>query len=380
MQHSEKRLEIVDVLRGWALLIVVVCNYTGFAYNEKGMIQGKGIISEIIQTFEEIFFSAKGWSLLFVLFGFGFGYFTKNDRKISDSIIIKRMLILFVFAIINSLIYDGDILRDYTFLGLILILFYRLSTKKLAIIGLIMFLIIPFLSAYINKSDTTFVDNQIKLIENLRYSYNVLDVFKYNFWSSYYYEIINLGYSITAHFVMFICMLVGIVLQKTNFFVDLKSHHKKIKTTAIITFFFSIFTSLILFYSFKNKLNYLNYFSLYYWIVLSTMIFTASSICLLYLNKKCKNLFNSFSIIGKMTLTNYMMQNFIGLFIFQGIGLRLFHTMPYYFYFLFAILVYTIQVYMSKWWLKNYKYGPVEFIWRKLSKHNSQKDIVLKKN
>ena len=379
MQQINKRLEIVDILRGWAILVVVICNFTGFAYDSNGKTQGNIMINKILQTLEEIFFSGKGWTLLFLLFGFGFGHYLKNDRKFSDFIILKRMFVLFLFAIINSLIYDGDILRDYAFLGLIFILIYRLSTKNLIYIAVIMFLLIPFITAYVNKLDTSYVDTKIKILEHLRYSNLFLEVFEYNFWSSYYYEIINLGYSLTAHFVMFFCMIIGLILQKTNFFINLKNQYQNIKTIAISTFIFSILINLILFFSNKYKLQFLNYFSLYYWVVICTMLFTSSVICLLYLNKKCQTIFNSFSIIGKMSLSNYLFQNIIGLLIFQGIGLRLFHSMPYYFYFLLATLIYLIQVFVCKWWLKTYNYGPIEFIWRKLSNHQKTEILVLKR-
>ena len=35
--------------------------------------------------------------------------------------------------------------------------------------------------------------------------------------------------------------------------------------------------------------------------------------------------------------------------------------------FLFGILIYILQVIMSKYWLKNYLYGPLEWLWRSLT-------------
>jgi uncharacterized protein len=80
-----------------------------------------------------------------------------------------------------------------------------------------------------------------------------------------------------------------------------------------------------------------------------------------------KRFFESFSFMGKMTLTNYMTQNLIGLLVFSGFGLGIWNTKPLWFYLILAIGIYTIQIYFSKWWLSKYNYGPVEWVWRQLS-------------
>jgi uncharacterized protein len=97
------------------------------------------------------------------------------------------------------------------------------------------------------------------------------------------------------------------------------------------------------------------------------MLFIASGICLLYCNDKLKTIFNYFRVLGKMTLTNYMAQNILATFVFSGIGLKIYNTLPYWFYFLLAVSVFIIQLFISKWWLSKYNYGPLEWLWRVLS-------------
>ena len=77
--------------------------------------------------------------------------------------------------------------------------------------------------------------------------------------------------------------------------------------------------------------------------------------------------FNSVQAMGKMTLTNYMMQSILAPFIFLNVGLGIFNTKPFWFYILVALLVFIIQIGLSKWWLSRYQFGPVEWIWRQLS-------------
>ena len=74
-------------------------------------------------------------------------------------------------------------------------------------------------------------------------------------------------------------------------------------------------------------------------------------------------------VIGKMTLTNYITQNLIGIFLFSGFGLGygLSHKLYLGYYYFFALVIYILQIYFSKWWLARYYYGPIEWLWRQLS-------------
>ena len=107
------------------------------------------------------------------------------------------------------------------------------------------------------------------------------------------------------------------------------------------------------------------------------MIFFASTICWLYAKGLFQRFFASLAVMGKMTLTNYMVQNLIGLLVFSGFGLGIWNTKPLWFYLLLGLVVYIVQVYFSKWWLSKYNYGLVEWVWRQLS---YRKRLPLKKS
>ena len=89
-----------------------------------------------------------------------------------------------------------------------------------------------------------------------------------------------------------------------------------------------------------------------------------------------KTFFNYLQVMGKMTLTNYMVQNLIGLLVFSGFGLGILSTKPLWYYISLALGVYILQIIFSKWWLSKYNYGPIEWIWRQLS---YRKRLPLKK-
>ena len=368
---QSKRTAIVDILRGWAILGVAIGNYSDFLHIGVEHKINNSIISDILFYFNRYFFAAKSWTLLTLLFGYGFAILINNvaaKGKNPITFFAWRMILLFILAFINSSFWLGDILKDYAFLGLVMLLFYKSSAKTLSIICAVLVLAIPFIMAYVSgfKVEHPEITTNPEYLK-LYHSGNWLDFFKFNLLASFYEQIIIPGYAITAHIVMFACMLFGFLLQKLDFFNRLNEQKKLLKNTLCI----SLVTAIIIGIGFNLIISYkvdiLKIFHPLYWLVLSTMIFIATGICLLYTHGKLKTIFSYFSAGGKMTLTNYIVQNVLAAFIFSGIGLGIADTMPYWFYFSLAVFVFILQLFISKWWLSKYNYGPIEWLWRSAS-------------
>jgi uncharacterized protein len=335
-------------------------------------------LTNIILYTTDIFFSAKSWTLLSLLFGYGFAVLMNNIKEKGHNpygFFAGRMFWLLVLAFINSALFMGDILKDYAFLGLIMLCFYKASAKTTFIAMLLLLLGLPALNAYINSLNDAGWQNLIKIIP-LYKSNNLLDVLWFGLKGTYVAEMISKPYLYTVHVVMLCCMLMGFWLYKISFFNNLLSNKKYVKR------YFWIFLSatiLLIAYSLISKelkWTFKNYYSLRYWTVLSTMLFLACAFCWLYLAERLKTFFGYLTAMGKMTLTNYMTQNLIGMLVFSGFGLGIFNSKPLWFYTLLALIVYALQVVFSIWWLKRYNYGPIEWVWRQLS---YRKRLPLKK-
>jgi uncharacterized protein len=71
--------------------------------------------------------------------------------------------------------------------------------------------------------------------------------------------------------------------------------------------------------------------------------------------------------VGRMALTNYLLQTLIAIILFYGVGLGvgprfgLIGALP------FFVAIFIIQVALSRWWLARFYFGPVEWMWRCLS-------------
>jgi uncharacterized protein len=97
------------------------------------------------------------------------------------------------------------------------------------------------------------------------------------------------------------------------------------------------------------------------------MVCFTAAICWLYVAGRGRRLFEWMRQAGRMTLTNYMVQNLLGMLIFSGFGLGLLHRIPYSAHIALAIAVFAAQVVFSRWWLARHRVGPVEWLWRRLA-------------
>ena len=70
---------------------------------------------------------------------------------------------------------------------------------------------------------------------------------------------------------------------------------------------------------------------------------------------------------GRMALTNYLAQSLICTLIFYGYGLGYFEQLPRVWQVPFALALFALQVLISRWWLRHFRFGPVEWLWRTLT-------------
>ena len=102
--------------------------------------------------------------------------------------------------------------------------------------------------------------------------------------------------------------------------------------------------------------------------MLGQMAFFMAGICWLYAKGRCQKLTGALQSVGRMTLTNYFVQNLVALLVFSGVGLGLLYRMPYSLHVGIAAALFIAQIGFSRFWLARYYFGPVEWLWRTLSK------------
>ncbi|MEM9017094.1 MAG: DUF418 domain-containing protein, partial [Verrucomicrobiota bacterium] len=74
-----------------------------------------------------------------------------------------------------------------------------------------------------------------------------------------------------------------------------------------------------------------------------------------------------FAAIGRMALTNYISQSVILTLIYYGHGFGMRGHLKFHEAMLIAPAIWVLQMLVSSWWLKRFRFGPLEWLWRRLT-------------
>lgn len=91
-----------------------------------------------------------------------------------------------------------------------------------------------------------------------------------------------------------------------------------------------------------------------------------------------KTVTDTLAAVGRMALTNYIMQTVLSIFLFYGFGLSLFARFERHELVFFCVGVWIVQIAFSKFWLTWFKQGPLEWVWRSLIYGEAQSNRRLK--
>jgi uncharacterized protein len=80
-----------------------------------------------------------------------------------------------------------------------------------------------------------------------------------------------------------------------------------------------------------------------------------------------KRVFSWMRPVGQMAFTNYLAQSVICAFIFYGFGMGKFGQLERYQLYYVVLTIWIIQIGWSHFWLKYFRYGPLEWLWRCLT-------------
>ncbi|HET9221138.1 MAG TPA: DUF418 domain-containing protein, partial [Roseiflexaceae bacterium] len=71
--------------------------------------------------------------------------------------------------------------------------------------------------------------------------------------------------------------------------------------------------------------------------------------------------------VGRMAISNYLLQTLICTTLFYGYGFGLYGQVGAAAGVLLTIAIYALQIPLSVWWLGHFRFGPVEWLWRSLT-------------
>jgi uncharacterized protein len=71
--------------------------------------------------------------------------------------------------------------------------------------------------------------------------------------------------------------------------------------------------------------------------------------------------------VGRMALTNYLMHSLLAVFLFTGAGFALLDELTRAQLYGVVLAIWVLQLWLSPWWLQRFRFGPVEWLWRVLT-------------
>ena len=70
---------------------------------------------------------------------------------------------------------------------------------------------------------------------------------------------------------------------------------------------------------------------------------------------------------GRMALSNYILQSIFGLVLFHEFGLGLWNDLARSALYVIVFAQWAVMIEFSIWWLRRYRFGPLEWLWRSLT-------------
>jgi uncharacterized protein len=97
-------------------------------------------------------------------------------------------------------------------------------------------------------------------------------------------------------------------------------------------------------------------------------LFYAAGVVLLLRSRAWHRLFRAFVPVGRMSLSNYLLQSVICTPIFYGYGLGLYGDVGPFLGIVMGIAIFfVLQVPFSAVWMHRFRFGPIEWLWRTLT-------------
>ncbi|SHG32201.1 DUF418 domain-containing protein [Flagellimonas flava] len=385
---SQERITIIDALRGFALAGIVIVhmveNYIGApapeSFNEA---VHQGPLDYAVDVIIGIFLRGKFFALFSFLFGLSFYLQMDNASQKGayfGSRFLWRLMLLLGIGYLHSLFYAGDILTVYAMLGVLLIPFYRVKSNWiLGFVALLFLGLGRYVVFFFTKGANLFegMDMTPNSPEVVQY-YSILkegsiwDVFAFNGWQghlnkmNFQFGVFGRGYATFGYF------LLGLYIGRTEFFKKYREQKKLVKRTwiwSLVLFVVSGGLMALTFGSMGPNVTFDNWVAMFGLTALdlnsvSVTFILLSVFVILYKKVKPQKFLEKFAPYGRMALTNYFFQSVLGTFLFFGWGLGQIGELRNLYTFGMALLIIAIQMAMSKWWLRNFRYGPLEWLWR----------------
>lgn len=379
MSKPQSRLEVVDALRGFAIVsIMLVHNLEHFEFYFKPAGLPAWLVSLDSQVWTTVFFlfGGKSYAIFALLFGLTFAIQDENQARKGFDFRPRfawRLILLFGFGLLNSMLYQGDILMIYALLGFVLLPVARLRTGLVACIAAVL-LLQPYL---IYEMLQGILHPIAKLPNPSSWAYfgKSADYMSKGSLLAEWWG--NLTNGRTAVFIW--CWEVGRIFQTCALFMlgmlagRLALFSDKVLSgvlwkwilgSAVVLFAGLQFGAGVIKGIFESESARRPLVSA--WGSLTNfafMVVLVAGFVLLHRVAACRRVQSWLAPIGRMSLSNYVIQSIIGTTLYHGYGFGLYKHTGATVCLLIGLALAVLQGLFSAWWFRSHSQGPLESLW-----------------
>lgn len=329
----------------------------------------------------------KFYTIFSLLFGIGFSIIMERYSRNGGNgarTFFRRMAVLVLIGLAHLLfLWAGDILVLYALLGMLLPLFRRVTDKGLLAWAAALWLMPVAVDACIaafgwdlsapavraaehfhRQAGITWESFPVWLVQKETY----MDVLRFNIAGSF----IRLQEFIEGNraFKVMGLFLLGLYIGRNMLYARLMEKKASIRNICLYGFLAGVPLSLVYAWNAMSgcPLGLVGTAVVYAAGILPMSFAYMAALCLWFLRKEDGAFFRLMAAPGRMALTNYIMQSVLGIIIFYGIGFALGAKLGLVHVEAIALAVFILQIAYSHLWLRFFPYGPLEWIWRTLTR------------
>jgi uncharacterized protein len=393
-----ERVAVLDILRGIALIGMFMVHFNYYEATPAGVDPGR--LAAFVENFIGLFIEERFYSIFGILFGVGFAVQLTRAEARGEPFVgryLRRLAMLAVFGFIAEGVFGYNVLVGYAMWGVPLLLVRKLPVKALLVLLVLcvssrqLYNVgkVALASGQPNAVGDFRAANQARVRTFMATRDSIQKLEQSTSWKTVIAA--RVGFMPIFHKMWntfpnssFVLFLIGMIAWKLGLFTQPEKRKRLIAGLMV----FGVASSALYQFAFPlggpitpdpnpaSPVLYMiettarsNAFALFRggWLA-----FTYIGIVLLLVahNRAWLTRLSGFGWAGKMALTNYMMQVILLDVLGTPHGFNV--KIPALLVFPAAIALFVAQVFMSRWWLTRFRFGPLEWVWRSVTRWKPQ--------
>ena len=391
MTHTQtitpkKRINSIDALRGFALIGIMLLHcMERFDLTLAPVVESPFWQAIDTAVYDSLYFlfSGKSYAMFSLLFGLNF--FMQMESQAAKGVDFRgrflwRLALLFLFGYINGLVYMGEFFMVYAVLGVFLIPLYKVSTRWLLVLCILLFLQIPAVISFVSllsdnvanepTAAAAYMDRLFERAADVFINGSLMDVLSFNTFDGQSAKCLWV-FNNFRYLQLLGLFIAGMLIGRQGIH---KSEEKMVKYSRLFLPYCLAFWAVFYAVAFLLPVWGVDGFALRVGQTLfktygnlGQMMVYFCGFTLLYYRYKGQKVLDRIAPVGRMSVTNYMAQSIVGVSLFYGFGGNFAVEFNYLQSFLLGAAFCVIQIAYSNWWIKRFYYGPMEWLWRSLT-------------